>query len=244
MKRLKSCLLASVGLVILAVTLSFTTPGRAIAQRVKDDCIRICDTTSNPLHVIVQGITRVTGDVTINNQNAIATTVTGPVQVSTSRGEALSVVPRMRLQDRFQKSASLELADGQHEVSTTFAVPAGKLLVIVSAVGVAQTNTIIESCGQFCASFDVECQHPSVLVKTHTDNSAFNHALATVLSSAPPTDAATPFINFWNVGGMMQLYADPGTEIEVIFRRPNTEKGKKGPVSLSLTLSGYYVDAN
>ena len=105
MKRFKSCLLASTGLVILAVTLSFTTPGRAFAQRVGEDCIRICNTASNPLHVIVQGITRVTGDVRINNENAIATTVTGPVQVSTSRGESLSVVPRMRLEDKFQKSA-------------------------------------------------------------------------------------------------------------------------------------------
>src|SRR5688500_11753128 len=95
MKRFKSCLLASTGLVILAVTLSFTTPGRAFAQRVGEDCIRICNTASNPLHVIVQGITRVTGDVRINNENAIATTVTGPVQVSTSRGESLSVVPQI-----------------------------------------------------------------------------------------------------------------------------------------------------
>jgi len=245
MKRLKSCLLASVGLVILAVTLSFTTPGRAIAQRVKDDCIRICDTASNPLHVIVQGITRVTGDVTINNQNAIATTVTGPVQVSTSRGEALFVVPRMRLEDKFQKSASLQLADGQHEVSTTFAVPARKLLVIVSAIGVAQTNTILESCGPFCASFDAECQHPSVRVKTNTDNSDFQHLLATVLSSPPPNPTIEDtFQPLWNVGSLLQLYADPGTEVEVIFKRSNTSKGIRGPASLSLTLSGHYVDAS
>lgn len=245
MKRYKSCLLASTGLVILAVTLSFTTPGRAFAQRVGEDCIRICNTASNPLHVIVQGITRVTGDVRINNENAIATTVTGPVQVSTSRGESLSVVPRMRLEDKFQKSASLELADGQHEVSTTFAVPAGKLLVIISAIGVAQTNTILEGCGQFCASFDVECQHPSVRIKTNTDNIAFQHLLATVLSSLPPNPTIEQtFQPLWNVGSLLQLYADPGTEIEVIFRRPNTDKGKKGPASLSLTLSGHYVDAN
>src|SRR5215207_5594729 len=99
MKRFKSCLLASAGLVILAATLSLTTPGRAFAQRVGEDCVRICDTASSPLHVIVQGITRVTGDVTINNQNAIATTVSGPVQVTTSRGEPLLVVQRLKLDD-------------------------------------------------------------------------------------------------------------------------------------------------
>ena len=32
----KSCLLASAGLAVLAVTLSFTAPGRVFAQRVKE----------------------------------------------------------------------------------------------------------------------------------------------------------------------------------------------------------------
>src|SRR5687767_3695398 len=137
MKRFKSCLLASTGLVILAVTLSFTTPGRAFAQRVGEDCIRICDTASNPLHVIAQGITRVTGDVTINNENAIATTVTGPVQVSTSRGEPLLVVQREKADDVFQEQVSLTLKPGDSLEMQEFVVPSGKFLKIKYATGTA-----------------------------------------------------------------------------------------------------------
>ena len=242
----KSCLLASAGLVMLAGALSLTAPGRAFAQRAGEDCVRICDTASSPLHVIVQGVSRVTGDVRISNEDAIATTVSGPVQVTTSPREPLSVVPRMRLEDRFQKSVSLGLANGQSEVSTTFAVPAGKLLVIGSASGSALTNTELVGCGPWCANLNVENQHPSVLIKTSTDNSAFQHPLATVLSGVgqDSTNTETFFRAIWNVGGLMQLYADPGTEIEVIFKRPNTVKGKKGPASLDLTLSGHYVDVN
>lgn len=238
----KSCLLASAGLVILAITVSFTAPGRAFAQRVEEGCIRICDTASSPFHVLVQGITRVTGDVTINNENAIATTVSGPVQVTTSRGEPLSVIPRMRLADKFQKSVSLDMADGQSEVSTTFAVPAGKLLVIVSAFGTALVNPQVVGNG-WSASLTSEPQHPSVLVRTSTDNSAFQHPLASTASGLQEIDGYLKSI--WNIGGgLTQIYADPGTEIEVIFKRPNTDKGKKGPASLSLTLSGHYEDAN
>lgn len=235
----KSCLLASAGLAILAGTLSFTAPGRALAQRVEEGCIRICDTASNPLHVIVQGITRVTGDVTINNANAIATTVTGPVQVTTSRGESLYVIPRMRLDDRFQKSVSLSMADGQSTVSTTFAVPAGKLLVIESATGSALTTTGLNA---------ANVQFPLVLVRTTTEGNSFPHPLATTFATGVTNQEATNayevFGTRWNIGGMIQLYADPGTEIEVIFERPTTVKGTKGTASLSLTLSGHYIDAN
>jgi len=132
----KSCLLASAGLVMLAITLSFTTPGRAFAQRIGEDCVRICDTASSPIHVIVQGITRVTGEVTINNENAIATTVTGPVQVTTSRGEPLLVAfPKLKLDDIFQEQVSLTLNPGQTLATKDFVVPANKYLEIKSASG-------------------------------------------------------------------------------------------------------------
>ncbi|MCA1635587.1 MAG: hypothetical protein LC802_18320 [Acidobacteria bacterium] len=239
MKRFKSCLLASVGLVILAATVSFTAPGRAFAQRVGEDCVRICDTASNPLHVIVQGITRVTGDVTINNANAIATTVTGPVQVTTSPREPLHVVQRLKLDDRFQKSVSLSMVQGQSSVSTTFAVPAGKLLVIESATGSARTTTGLNA---------ANVQFPLVLVRTTTDGSSFPHPLATTFAAnVHNPEAINLYESFgtrWNIGGMIQLYADPGTEVEVIFERPTSPKGKAGTASLDLTLSGHYVDVN
>src|SRR5215207_1131446 len=137
MKRLKSCLLASAGLVILAATLSLTAPGRAFAQRVGEDCVRICDTAASPLHVIVRGVTRVTGDVTINNESAIATTVTGPVQVTTPRGESLSVVPKMKVEDVFQKQVSLTLQPGDMQEVQVIQVPSPKLLEIRYASGTA-----------------------------------------------------------------------------------------------------------
>src|SRR5687768_10713111 len=141
MKRLKSCLLASAGLVILASALSLTAPGRVFAQRVKDDCVRICDTASSPLHVIIKGVTRVTGDVTINNQNAIATTVTGPVTVTASSREPLAVAPQLKPPDVFQKQVSLTLQPGELQKGQIIHVPSPKLLEIKYASGTASTES-------------------------------------------------------------------------------------------------------
>jgi hypothetical protein len=62
MEKLKNYLLASMGIVILSMTLAFTGAGRAIAQRVDEDCIRLCEpaspipvTARTPLPVVAGG---------------------------------------------------------------------------------------------------------------------------------------------------------------------------------------------
>ena len=229
MKRLKNCLLASAGLVILAATLSLTAPGRAVAQRVKDDCIRICDTASNPLHVIVQGITRVTGDVTINNQNAIATTVTGPVQVTTLRGESLSVIPRMKMDNIFQEQVSLTLGPAEDEEVRDFVVPANKFLEIKNASG----TVTVKGTAQSFSSPDVkvlvlQANNSSVIFPLHTgsqDSTVENGLLVTTYQLG---------------GNQVGIFGTPSDTVRVWLRR--MFGAGNAEIKLELAITGEYHD--
>lgn len=225
----KSCLLASAGLVILAVALSFTTSGRAFAQRVGEDCIRIRDTASNPLHVIVQGITRVTGDVTINNQNAIATTVTGPVQVSTSQGEPLLVVQRTKAEDVFQEQVPLTLKVGDLLAKQEFVVPSGKLLEINYATGTAILPISVNS-------FFV-----TIRVVQPGNGDIFDFTLTEQLQGIIPGNL--PLREYQIGGNPIQIFADAGSTVQDRFSRPNTLGAQIGESNLELAISGeYYGD--
>jgi len=222
----KSCLLASAGLVILAVALSFTTSGRAFAQRVGEDCVRICDTASSPLHVIVQGITRVTGDVTINNQNAIATTVTGPVQVSTSRGEPLLVVQRRRADSIFQEQVSLTLKPGDSLVKQEFVIPSEKFLEIKYATGTAILPIMV-------SSFYV-----TIRVFQPGNGDIIDFPLTEQVLGVTP---GNPPLKEYQIGGNpIQIFASAGSTVQVRFSRtwgsPNTD------CNLELAISGEYHD--
>ena len=228
MKRFKCCLLASTGLVILAVTLSFTTPGRAFAQRVGEDCIRICDTASNPLHVIAQGITRVTGDVTINNENAIATTVTGPVQVSTSRGEPLLVVQREKADDVFQEQVSLTLKPSDSLEMQEFVVPSGKFLKIKYATGTAILPITV-------SSFFV-----TIRVLQPGNGDIVDFPLTEQVQGISP---GNPPLSEYQIGGNpIQIFASAGSTVQVRFSRPNNIGAQIGESNLELAISGEYHD--
>ena len=243
----KSCLLASAGLVILATTLSFTTPGRAFAQRVGEDCVRICDTASNPLHVIVKGITRIKGEVTINNENAIATTVTGPVQVTTSPRERVYVRGLVASSsDTFHIAKTIHIGSGQFSGLLSLPIPAGKLLVIKSAVGYADMPrgpvNINELLGGQPDAYAT--QIPLVLIKTTADGNTFAHPLSSNLVGPLGYDqGGLPNKFRWNIGGgELHIFADPGSEITLSFERPSDQDFSEGVAILKLTISGYYID--
>ena len=219
----KSCLLASAGLVILAATLSLTAPGRALAQRVGEDCVRICDTAASPLHVIVRGVTRVTGDVTINNENAIATTVTGPVQVTTPRGESLSVIPKMKVEDVFQKQVSLTLAPGEVHKVKVIQLPSPKLLEIRYASGTALMQPWLSP-----TTFSVKI----VVIPPTNIPITFPLPLEDL-----GFDEEAPFKGReYQVGGsQLQIFAEPGSTVLVQFQRSNNSQYES---TLELALSG------
>lgn len=240
----KSCLLASAGLVILAVTLSFTTPGRAFAQRVEEGCIRICDTASNPLHVIVQGITRVTGDVRINNENAIATTVSGPVQVSTSRGEPLLVVQRMKVDDIFQKQISLTLKPGDKLEKQDFVVPEGKFLEIKYASGTANIRPSIYGFLGIDSVFDVTIR---VVEPGNGDINDFpltkdrQGALLNNPNNPNNGNNGNNIVGYqYQIGGNpIQIFANAGSTVQVRFSRLTPYPNES---DVELALSGEYHD--
>ena len=229
MKRFKSYLLASAGLVILAVTFSFTTQGRAFAQRVKDDCIRICDNASNPLHVIVNGITRVKGEVTINNQNAIATTVTGPVQVTTSRGESLSVIPRMKMDNIFQKQVTLTLGPNEDEETRDFFVPADKFLEIKNASGTVTVKGMAQN-------FSI----PDVRVLVLQANNSVMHFPLHTVNPETTFDNGLLVKSFQLSGNQIGIFGTPTDTVRVrltrIFGFGNSE------IKLELAITGQYHD--
>ena len=237
----KSCLLASAGLVILAATLALTAPGRAFAQRVGEDCVRICDTASNPLHVIVQGITRVTGDVTINNENAIATTVTGPVQVSTSRGEPLLVVQRMKVDDIFQKQISLTLKPGDKLEKQDFVVPAGTFLEIKYASGTANIRPSTYGWLGIDSVFDVTIR------VVEPGNGDINDFPLTKIRQGPLLNNPNAPYNSNNIAGFqyqiggnpIQIFANAGSTVQVRFGRLTAYPNES---NLELALSGEYHD--
>jgi hypothetical protein len=229
MKRLKSCLLASAGLVILAATLSLTAPGRAFAQRVGEDCVRICDTAASPLHVIIRGVTRVTGDVTINNESAIATTVTGPVQVTTSPREPLYVIERMKVDNIFQEQVSLMMKPDQNFVQKDFVVPYGKFLEIKHASG-----TLLH--------IGMPLQPFKVLVSViQPNNNVFDFYLPRVLQDF--NDGNTPGADFslFHVGGDLNgIFGDSGSTVQVRLER--TFISYETEMKLELAITGEYHD--
>jgi len=230
MKRFKSCLLASAGLVILAATLSLTTPGRAFAQRVGEDCVRICDTAASPLHVIVRGVTRVTGDVTINNQNAIATTVTGPVQVTASSREPLYVIERMKVDNIFQEQVSLTLEKSDDVETKDFFVPLNKFLEIKNASG---TVTVEGLSAQ-------DMQTPLVTIRVlQTNNSSVNFYLYPQYQG--DSFAGGVITTHYHLSGaQMGMFGTPGDTVQVRLQRLWGVGNSK--MNLELAITGEYHD--
>ena len=129
MKKFKNYLFASVGFLVLMLTISLTGIGTSIAQTASE-CVRIC--TDEPLRVVVENIAR--------------------IQIASSSRAPVYITQALLVTDVFQKEIDISLNEGQADGSAHITVPPGKLLDIKSFSGTAVVRN-----GQF-AVVDVVTQ--------------------------------------------------------------------------------------
>lgn len=221
MNKFKNYLLASVGFLVLVLTISLTGVGTSIAQTT-GECVRIC--TDAPLRVVVENVARIVGDVKITNDSAspVPTKNIGPVQVASSSREPVYIKFSLLVTDVFQKEVEIALVPGDAQGSASFSVPAGKLLVIEGVSGFAVMGN--------------PNQKPQVGFKTTANNNLAQHLLF-----CNPFGSVGYQIGTW---GNITVYADPGSTVEILFQRSgfNGGQGTAGTANLNVTFSGHTVD--
>lgn len=215
MKRFKNFLIASVGFLILVLTLTLTDVGRAVAQST-GECIRIC--TDAPLRVAVENIARIVGDVRITNDSdsPVPTRVNGPVHIASSPRNAVQTRATLLVTDIFQKEVKITLEPNDLSSTASFTVPASKLLAIEGWAGFAQMGHPL--------------QFPQVHFKTTANGDPGFYPVFT------QPGAGGWFLQHPGWGG--KAYADPGSTVEVIFAR----NGGTGTATMTLTFTGHYID--
>ena len=142
------------------------------------------------------------------------------VQVASSSREPVYIAQAVKVSDVFQEEIDISLNEGQEEGSAHITVPSGKLLLI---------KTIL---GNGCVPL---YQFATVDVVTQANGNTASHM---------------PLINYFG-GQNKQMYgfavlgdvayADPGSDIEVIFHRGTGSPSPEGVASLNITLSGHYI---
>ena len=207
MKRFKNYLLASAGFLVLVLTLSLTGVGTSVAQTA-DECVRIC--TDEPLRVAVQNLVRIVGNVKITNgsDSPLPTKVESPVQIASSSREPLSTKLALLVSDIFQKEVEITLGPGDKLGSTSFTVPAGKLLVIEDVSG--------------STTYQQGSWAPLVVFYTTANNDTAPHPVFAYFGGG-----------VWNLHTGAKAYADPGSTVNVPFARLTD----KGTANLNLTFS-------
>ncbi len=140
------------------------------------------------------------------------------VQVASSSQEPVLTTQVLLVKDVFQKELEITLVPGDAQGSTSFTVPAGKLLVIDDVSGFAVMGA--DSIQQF----------PYALFKTTANNNLAGHFLV-----AQPFGAGFQIVTF----GKSTIYADPGSTVELIFARSSFNT--VGTAKLNMTFSGHYL---
>lgn len=215
MKRLRTLLLALVGLSAVALGASQLIPGRAIAQQA-EECIKICDEV--PLSTVLKDLVTVIGNVKISNDSdsPIPTRLNGPISVASSSRDAISTRSALLVTDVFQREVKITLEPNDFNSTATFSVPQSRLLVIEGWAGFAQMGQAL--------------QFPVVTIKATGDG---NTVLCPVFTEAAPGGY---FLKHLGWGG--KLYADPDSTVEVRFARYTAV----GTATMTLTLTGHYID--
>lgn len=214
MKTARNILFVSVSVLALVLTLALTAPGRAIAQ-----------TTGEPLRVVLEGIGRIVGEVTITNaaDSPIPTRVEGPIEIVTSPTTPVLTRGVLRPADTFSKEVTIDLTSTQFSGIESFHVPATKLLAIEGFSGFAQTA-------------HPAWQFPQVRFKTTTNGDSALHLVFA-------NQGGGGFFLYAPGWGGNQAYADPDSTVEVFFSRPLLGPASAtGPASMTLTFVGHYVD--
>ena len=214
MKRIRNIMFASVSVLALVLTLALTAPGRVVAQ-----------TTGEPLRVVLDGISRIVGDVRITNaaDSPIPTRVEGPIEIVSAAAAPVFTKRVLRPSDTFTKEVTINLTATQFSGTATFNVPATKLLAIEGFSGFAQ---VAQPAWQF----------PQVHFKTTTNGDTSSHLVFA------NQGGGGWFLSAPGWGGN-QAYADPGSTVEVFFSRPMLGSSvATGSASMTLTFVGHYVD--
>ena len=141
------------------------------------------------------------------------------VLVASSSREPVFTTQTLHVVNVFQKSMEIDLLEGQALGYASFTVPAGRLLVIENASGIA-----------FMGGFN---QFPAVSFRTTANNILAEHLLAWFL---PNGLAQYPVFTFGNT-----FYADPGSTVELIYKREG-ENQTFGTSELKVTFSGHYIN--
>jgi len=141
------------------------------------------------------------------------------VLVASSSREPVFTTQTLHVVNVFQKSMEIDLLEGQALGYASFTVPAGRLLVIENASGIAFMGGVN--------------QFPAVSFRTTANNILAEHLLAWFL---PNGLAQYPVFTFGNT-----FYADPGSTVELIYKREG-ENQTFGTSELKLTFSGHYIN--
>jgi len=217
MKSFRNLLLASAGILFLALSLAMATGSRTIAQ-ISSECIKICDEI--PIRVALTNVARIVGDVKITNDgdSPIPTRVNNAIQVESSTRNPLRTKPVLEVTDTFQREVTITLEPGDSTEKVSFQVPQSRLLKIEGASGIAQMGAVI--------------QFPQVFFRTTANGDPGVHIL---FSSLYPGNGVYSIFEPSPVLG----YADPASTVEVSFSRvPNST----GTAKLSLTFTGHFID--
>lgn len=192
MKRLRNLLVASVGLLTLALAVSQLVPGRAIARQAQE-CVKICDEV--PLSTIVKNLV----DVKISNDSdsPIPTRVNGAIEIASSPRRAVSTKSGLQVTDVFQREVKITLEPNDFVSTATFNVPQNRLLVIEGWSGFAQMGHPLQA--------------PQVFLKATGNGNTVG-----VPVFAEPGGGGW-FLQHLGWGG--KLYADPDSKVEVTFAR-------------------------
>ena len=215
MKRFRTLLLVSVGLVAFVLIVSQTGPGKAFARQAQE-CVKICDEI--PLSTVVRNVITVIGDVKITNDSdsPIPTRLNGPIQIASSTRDSVRTKPTLQVTDVFQREVTIILEPNDQIGTASFNVPQSRLLVIEGWAGFAQMGHPL--------------QVPHVTIKaTGNGNTAFFPVF-----SEP--GGGGWFLKHLGWGG--KVYADPDSTVEIRFVRTGTV----GTATMTLTLSGHYID--
>lgn len=217
MKRFRNLLLASAGLMVVAITVTLATGGRALAQ-ITSECIRICDEV--PIRVVLSNVARIVGDVKITNDSdsPIPMKLNGSVLVDSSAQNAVRTRPGLQVTDVVQREVVITLEPGQATETASFLVLQSRLLVIETVSGFAQMGSA--------------SQLPVVVIKTVANGDEAQRVLLSQQASGGWI--FSPF--GW---GPAFGYADPGSKVEVRFTRLGAATGT---AKATITLTGHYVD--
>jgi hypothetical protein len=230
MDRKKGAFLATLGLVVLLVSLALSAPGNSLASPPPGDRdVRVVNSTSEPVPVVVQGTATVSGSVSVAGVSSVAVTNNPNVTVTNTPNVSVANAPGnpvlVRDVDRAARQPYAmwvvgtmpagQLASNAPDFTRT--VPAGKVLVIETVSMRIETQADQQAIGGFgFRSGGVYNEHYLPLRVTALGGLLYHESIESV-----------------------KVYADPSTDVWSYVRLNTNVSG----TTVRFNFSGYLVDA-